>query len=91
MSLCDELSIEVTPSTAGCRSCGGSPILTGPTEPTDTALIVGPEGGFSDSELHTATAHGAIAAGIGELVLRADTAPQAALTIVRHGWRWRAP
>ncbi len=69
----------------------GSPILTSPTEPTDTALIIGPEGGFSEPELRAAAAHGAIAAGIGELVLRADTAPQAALTIVRHGWRWRAP
>jgi 16S rRNA (uracil1498-N3)-methyltransferase len=69
----------------------GSPPLTGPAEPADTALIIGPEGGFSESELRTATAHGAIAAGIGKLVLRADTAPQAALTIVRHGWQWRAP
>lgn len=69
----------------------GAPILTGPAAPADTALIIGPEGGFSELELRTAAAHGAIAAGIGELVLRADTAPQAALTIVRHGWRWAAP
>jgi len=69
----------------------GAPILTAPAGPTDTALIIGPEGGFSESELRAAAAQGAIAAGLGGLVLRADTAPQVALTIVRHGWGWAAP
>lgn len=69
----------------------GSPILAAPARAADTALIIGPEGGFSETELRAAAAQGAIAAGLGSLVLRADTAPQAALTIVRHGWGWAAP
>ena len=69
----------------------GAPILSAPARPVDTALIIGPEGGFSELELHAAAAHGAIASGLGKVVLRADTAPQAALTIIRHGWGWDAP
>jgi 16S rRNA (uracil1498-N3)-methyltransferase len=69
----------------------GAPILTAPENPVDTALIIGPEGGFSERELRDAAAHGAISSGLGPRVLRADTAPQAALTIIRHGWGWGAP
>ncbi len=57
----------------------------------DTLLLVGPEGGFSDAERASTVASGARAMGMGKLILRADTAPVAALTILRHTWGWSAP
>lgn len=57
----------------------------------DTALVIGPEGGFSEAEIAAAHAAGAIAAGLGELTLRADTAPVAALSLLRQAWSWQAP
>ncbi len=57
----------------------------------DTMVLVGPEGGFSDVERSSALAYGAYPIGLGELILRADTAPLAALAIVRQAWGWRVP
>jgi 16S rRNA (uracil1498-N3)-methyltransferase len=68
---------------------GAPPIDTLPEH--DTLLLVGPEGGFSDAERASAHALGAQSMGMGRLILRADTAPVAALTILRQGWRWNAP
>jgi 16S rRNA (uracil1498-N3)-methyltransferase len=45
-------------------------------------LLSGPEGGFSADEMALATARGFQAATLGERVLRADTAPLAALAVV---------
>ncbi len=53
------------------------------------ALLVGPEGGWSDEEQSLATARGVALQGLGALVLRAETAPLAALAAIRHGWGWR--
>jgi 16S rRNA (uracil1498-N3)-methyltransferase len=50
-----------------------------------TALVVGPEGGFTAAELERASASGARRAGLGPAVLRADTAALAALAIVGAG------
>jgi 16S rRNA (uracil1498-N3)-methyltransferase len=47
------------------------------------ALAVGPEGGFTQSELALAMAHGVHAAGLGPRVLRTETAGLAALAIVQ--------
>ena len=65
-------------------------------EPMDTdlphgalALLVGPEGGWTADELAAGIAAGASVHGLGELVLRAETAPIAALACVHQlrGWR----
>ena len=47
-------------------------------EPTD-AIVCGPEGGFTPEELAAASARGIAAAHLGPRVLRAETAPLAAL------------
>jgi len=57
-----------------------------PREPL--ALLIGPEGGWTAEELALAERSGAEPRGLGPLVLRAETAPLAALAAVRHGWGW---
>jgi 16S rRNA (uracil1498-N3)-methyltransferase len=54
----------------------------------DTALLVGPEGGWSEAERQAAGAAGARVCGLGDRVLRAETAPLVALSALRHGWGW---
>lgn len=56
---------------------------------TALALLVGPEGGWSTDECNMARRANARLYGLGNLVLRAETAPLAALAAVRHGWNWR--
>ena len=54
-----------------------------------TTILIGPEGGWTDEEAHQAARLGIDAFGLGDWVLRAETAPLAALAAVRHGWGWR--
>lgn len=53
------------------------------------ALLVGPEGGWTPDECNMARHANADLHGLGSLILRAETAPLAALAAVRHGWGWR--
>ncbi|OGP94244.1 MAG: hypothetical protein A2Z19_05090 [Deltaproteobacteria bacterium RBG_16_54_18] len=47
-------------------------------------LLVGPEGGFSEEEVLAAQAQGFIIAGLGQRVLRAETATLSVLSIMQH-------
>lgn len=69
----------------------GAPQFDPPHDIADVAVIIGPEGGFSDAECGAAVANGANLVGLGQLVLRADTAPVAVLSLIRQGWHWSAP
>ncbi|HEY3130011.1 MAG TPA: RsmE family RNA methyltransferase [Acidobacteriota bacterium] len=46
-------------------------------------VMVGPEGGWSDSELRTAQEHGFQPVSLGRQILRAETAPIYALSVIR--------
>ncbi|AYA69219.1 16S rRNA (uracil(1498)-N(3))-methyltransferase [Acinetobacter sp. WCHA55] len=48
------------------------------------ALLIGPEGGLSEAEITTANEYGFINWCIGERVLRTETAPVVALSILNH-------
>jgi 16S rRNA (uracil1498-N3)-methyltransferase len=48
------------------------------------ALLVGPEGGWSEREQQQALSHGWVAASLSAGKLRAETAAVAALTLARH-------
>ncbi len=52
-------------------------------------LMVGPEGGWTERERQLADAAGAQRYGLGNLILRAETAPIAALAAIRQSWGWR--
>jgi len=47
-------------------------------------LLIGPEGGFSEAEVTAAQAQGFLVAGLGQRVLRAETASLSVLTIIQH-------
>jgi 16S rRNA (uracil1498-N3)-methyltransferase len=48
----------------------------------EVALLIGPEGGFEDSEVVAATAAGFLPCSLGSRILRAETAALAALAVV---------
>jgi RsmE family RNA methyltransferase len=54
---------------------------------TRTLLAVGPEGGWTDFELHLLAAHGFAAVGMGERTLRSDTACVALLALMHEALR----
>lgn len=56
--------------------------------PPRLALVVGPEGGFSDEEIAMLREAGALVAGLGPRILRTETAGPAAAAVVgyRYGW-----
>lgn len=56
--------------------------LKGASRLGDTALCIGPEGGFSQSEIDKATQKGWVATGLGNNILRADTAVVSALSLL---------
>jgi 16S rRNA (uracil1498-N3)-methyltransferase len=79
----------VEPSTTGTRA--GSDEVTAPSSlrvlenhaPGSLALIVGPEGGWSDEEVRQAEQAGCIAVSLGPLTLRADAVAITAIAVAR--------
>lgn len=67
-------------------SPGGPPISNHDLHPTSVALLSGPEGGFSEDEESVAVDAGYFRVGIGPRILRAETAPLVALTLVQYMW-----
>ncbi len=69
---------------------GGGSILDvlrpiGQEAPARLAILIGPEGGFSEGEIAAATSHGARAVSLGAAVLRIELAVAAALAACRMG------
>ena len=54
--------------------------------PASVALLIGPEGGLCEQEIELANAGGFQGLSLGARVLRTETAPLAALTIVQYRW-----
>ncbi|MGS2717304.1 16S rRNA (uracil(1498)-N(3))-methyltransferase [Eionea flava] len=54
------------------------------TEPTHVSLLVGPEGGLTDEEVEAACHHRFSAMTVGARILRAETAPLAAISLLMH-------
>jgi len=60
--------------------------LPQPTQETLIHLLVGPEGGLSDKEVHLASQHGFNPIQLGPRILRTETAGPAVLAILQHQW-----
>lgn len=56
------------------------------TRPARVALMIGPEGGFSEAEIEAAENNGFLPVALGPRVLRTETAPVAAITLCQ--WLW---
>ena len=64
---------------------GGHPLSSDLS--TDTVdLLVGAEGGFSNQEIELASNSGFQAVTFGERILRAETAPAVAISVLHHAW-----
>jgi 16S rRNA (uracil1498-N3)-methyltransferase len=61
-----------------------SEALAGVTGAAAVTAMVGPEGGWDDSELDLLSAHGAMAVTLGPRTLRTETAAIAAITLIQH-------
>lgn len=57
-------------------------------QPGTIALFSGPEGGISEAELTAADAHGIMRASLGPRILRAETAPIAAMAAILYQYDW---
>ncbi len=64
---------------------GAQKLVAGPP-PESVSLLVGPEGGFSDQELSLARDQDFEPATFGARVLRAETAPAVALSVIHRVW-----
>lgn len=67
---------------------GHSPfqIVSRETSTFSGALLIGPEGGFSEEEVMIAQHHGFSAHGLGPRILRTETAPVVALSLLQHAY-----
>ena len=54
------------------------------TQPQSIALLIGPEGGLSEPEVDLAQTQGFAPMVLGPRILRAETAPLAALALLQH-------
>ena len=54
--------------------------------PKSCALLIGPEGGLTDQEVEQAQAQGYTGLSLGPRILRTETAPLAALTLLQYIW-----
>lgn len=59
--------------------------------PEEIVLAVGPEGGWSDEEVKSALEAGYSAFSMGSLILRAETAAVASLSLCAARWHWNLP
>jgi 16S rRNA (uracil1498-N3)-methyltransferase len=68
---------------------GANPIAAGARErPAAALVLIGPEGGWSDSELSAAIARGLQPVHLGPRTLRAETAPTVLLSALWTVWGW---
>ena len=55
-------------------------------QPRSVAVLIGPEGGFSQAEIENVREYGFQTVGLGPRILRAETAPVVALALLQSRW-----
>jgi 16S rRNA (uracil1498-N3)-methyltransferase len=65
---------------------GLAPLIRGMPPPRSVALMVGPEGGWSDEEVQQAWAEGFFSVSLGGRILRTETAAIAGCAILQYEW-----
>jgi 16S rRNA (uracil1498-N3)-methyltransferase len=84
MTLADWLAAH--PGCPGIVLHTGAHTRLGGDAPRELCLLVGPEGGLEEREVEHAREAGFVVASLGPRVLRAETAPLAALAILQYLW-----
>ena len=56
--------------------------------PGSVAVFIGPEGGFEESEIDLATKSGIVPVSRGKRILRTETAPRTALSVIMYEYDW---
>jgi len=74
------------PGESGCNGSSPFQSVSRETSTFSGALLVGPEGGFSEQEIVLAQHHGFSAHGLGPRILRTETAPVVALSLLQHAY-----
>ncbi|TQV69651.1 16S rRNA (uracil(1498)-N(3))-methyltransferase [Exilibacterium tricleocarpae] len=64
----------------------GGERLSAATRPESVALLIGPEGGLDAGEISASQAQGFEALALGPRVLRTETAPLVAISLLQHLW-----
>lgn len=80
----DQRILLVEPAVGAARA--GIRVLAGRPAPSTATIVVGPEGGWTDTEVDAATAAGFTPLTLGARTLRADAAPAAAIAVLQHVW-----
>lgn len=57
--------------------------------PKSVAVFIGPEGGFEESEIALAEKNGIKAVSLGKRILRTETAPLTALSVIMYEYDWQ--
>lgn len=65
---------------------GETPLKALHSGPHSLALLVGPEGGLHENEVETAVSHGFHRLALGPRILRTETAPLVAISLLQHVW-----
>lgn len=68
----------------GEKKQGIKDVLRNAGDVKSVTILIGPEGGFSDVEVQQALSAGFISVSLGELILRTETAPIAAISILQY-------
>lgn len=74
-----------------CVEPGSRGVLgeAGQSRPARALVLVGPEGGWAETEVARCRAAGAVALDLGPRILRAELAPAVALSLLWARWGWR--
>lgn len=65
---------------------GAEPVSRALAAPRQVCVLTGPEGGFTDEEVGSACAAGFSTVSFGQRILRAETAPLVAVSVLHHMW-----
>jgi 16S rRNA (uracil1498-N3)-methyltransferase len=71
-------------TSSGGLGVGAALDAAGATAETSVLVVIGPEGGLTESEVATLEAAGGVAVSLGDTVLRTETAAVVALTLVAY-------
>jgi 16S rRNA (uracil1498-N3)-methyltransferase len=78
-----DAQVRVLLDPGGTRSLAQALQFPAPIPLANVSVLIGPEGGFAEDEIALARDHGFQICGLGPRVLRAETAPIAALTVIQ--------